>query len=114
MEPLGREQVAAMLASIQNGAALHTVAGLDEMATESDHITHDESELLQAQSLAARGIHRRGPRSPLSLADQRRSAMVGSLARSPPATSARLPTGASGTSSEPVRVHTTGPSDDRK
>src|ERR1700758_4374433 len=55
-EPLGREQVAAMLASVQNGSALHTVGGLDEMAAESDHITHDESELLQAQSLAARGL----------------------------------------------------------
>jgi RNA polymerase sigma factor (sigma-70 family) len=55
-ERLGREQVAAMLASVQNGSALHTVSGLDEMAAESDHITHDESELLQAQSLAARGL----------------------------------------------------------
>jgi len=42
-----------MLASVQNGCALHTVCG---MATDSDHITHDESELLQAQSLAARGL----------------------------------------------------------
>jgi RNA polymerase primary sigma factor len=55
-EPLGREQVAAMLASGQNGSALHTVGGLDEMAAGSDYITHDESELLQAQSLAARGL----------------------------------------------------------
>ena len=55
-EPLGRGQVAAMLASTQNGSALHTVGGLDEMAAEPDHITHDESELLQAQSLAARGL----------------------------------------------------------
>src|ERR1700741_5669379 len=55
-EPLGREQVAAMLASVQNGSALHTVVALDDMASESDHITHDESELLQAQSLAARGL----------------------------------------------------------
>src|ERR1700755_2322184 len=55
-ERLGREQVAAMLASVQNGSALHTVGGLDEMAAESDHITHEESELLQAQSLAARGL----------------------------------------------------------
>src|SRR5689334_8282318 len=55
-EPLGRERVAAMLASVQNGSALHTVDGLDEMAVESDHITHEESELLQAQSLAARGL----------------------------------------------------------
>jgi len=53
---LGREQLAAMLASIQNGSALHTLNELDEMAAESDHITHDESELLQAQSLAARGL----------------------------------------------------------
>ena len=45
-----------MLASVQNGSALHTVGGLDEMASESDHITDDESELLQAQSLAARGL----------------------------------------------------------
>jgi len=55
-EPLGREQVAVTLASIRNGSALHTVGGLDDMASESDHITHDESELLQAQSLAARGL----------------------------------------------------------
>src|SRR5690242_9583974 len=55
-EPLGREQVAAMLADIQNGSALHTLNEFDEMAAESDHITHDESELLQAQSLAARGL----------------------------------------------------------
>ena len=55
-DPLGREHVAAMLSNIQNGSALHTVGGLDEMAEESDHITHDESELLQAQSLAARGL----------------------------------------------------------
>jgi RNA polymerase sigma factor (sigma-70 family) len=55
-EPLGREQVAAMLACVQNGFALHTVGGLDEMAAESEHITEEESELLQAQSLAARGL----------------------------------------------------------
>ena len=40
-----------MLASVQNGSALHTVDELDEMAAESDQITHDESELLQAESL---------------------------------------------------------------
>jgi RNA polymerase sigma factor (sigma-70 family) len=45
-----------MLSSIQNGSALHMVSGLDEMAAESDHITHDESELLQTESLAARGL----------------------------------------------------------
>src|ERR1700745_1309821 len=55
-ESSGGEWVSAMLAGIQNGSALHTVGGLDEMAAESDHITHDESELLQAQSLTARGL----------------------------------------------------------
>jgi RNA polymerase sigma factor (sigma-70 family) len=45
-----------MLAGVQNGSVLHTVGGLDEMAAESDQITHDESELLQAQSLTARGL----------------------------------------------------------
>lgn len=67
-EPLGREQVAAMLATVENGGALHTVDELDEMATESDQITYDESELLQTESLAARaldqdladGLRRRG------------------------------------------------------
>jgi RNA polymerase sigma factor (sigma-70 family) len=51
---LGREHVAAMLAAIENGVALHTVGELDEMAAESDQITHNESELLQTESLAAR------------------------------------------------------------
>ena len=37
-----------MLAGIEDSAALHTVDELDEMATESDQITHDESELLQS------------------------------------------------------------------
>ncbi|HET6864291.1 MAG TPA: sigma-70 family RNA polymerase sigma factor [Solirubrobacteraceae bacterium] len=45
-----------MLVSIQNGSALHTLGGLDEMAAESDHITQEESELLQTQSRAARGL----------------------------------------------------------
>ncbi len=53
--PLGREQVAAMLAGLQNGA-LHTVHELDEMATDSDQMTHHESELLQAESLSARAL----------------------------------------------------------
>jgi RNA polymerase primary sigma factor len=53
-EPLGREQVAAMLAGTQDGAALHRVGELDEMAAVSDQISHDESERLQAESLAAR------------------------------------------------------------
>jgi RNA polymerase primary sigma factor len=54
--PLGRDQVAAMLAGMQDGAALHTVGELDEMAAESDQITHHEGELLQAESLAARAL----------------------------------------------------------
>ena len=45
-----------MLAGIEDSAALHTVDELDEMATESDQITHDESELLQTESLAARAL----------------------------------------------------------
>ena len=45
-----------MLASMQDGAALHTVGGLDEMAAESDPITHDESERLQTESFAARAL----------------------------------------------------------
>jgi RNA polymerase sigma factor (sigma-70 family) len=44
-----------MLASVQDGSALRTLSGLDEMA-ESDQITDDESELLEAQSLAARAL----------------------------------------------------------
>jgi RNA polymerase primary sigma factor len=53
-DPLGREQVAAVLASIENGSALHTVGELDEMTAEPGHITHDESDLLETESLAAR------------------------------------------------------------
>ena len=57
-----------MLTTVENGRALHTVDELDEMATESDQITYDESELLQTESLAARaldqdladGLRRRG------------------------------------------------------
>ncbi len=44
-----------MLAGLQNGA-LHTVHELDEMATDSDQMTHHESELLQAESLSARAL----------------------------------------------------------
>jgi RNA polymerase primary sigma factor len=55
-EALGREQVAVMLAAIENGTALHTVGELNEMAAEPDQITHDESELLQTESLAARAL----------------------------------------------------------
>jgi RNA polymerase sigma factor (sigma-70 family) len=42
------------LVSIQDGGALHTLDGFDEMAAGSDQITHDESELLQSESVAAR------------------------------------------------------------
>jgi len=44
-----------MLAGPHSGA-LHSVHGLHEMATDSDQITHDESALLQAESLAARAL----------------------------------------------------------
>jgi RNA polymerase sigma factor (sigma-70 family) len=44
-----------MVAGIQDCAALH-LHELDEMAAESDQITHDESELLQTESRAARGL----------------------------------------------------------
>jgi RNA polymerase sigma factor (sigma-70 family) len=45
-----------MLASIENGTQLPTPEELDEMPAEADQITHDESELLQAESLAARDL----------------------------------------------------------
>jgi len=54
--PLGREQVAAMLANIEGDTARHTLDDFDEMAAGSDQITHAESELLQSQSLAARAL----------------------------------------------------------
>jgi RNA polymerase sigma factor (sigma-70 family) len=54
--PLAREQVTAMLDAIEGSAALHTVDEMDEMATESGEITHAESELLQAESVAARAL----------------------------------------------------------
>jgi RNA polymerase sigma factor (sigma-70 family) len=53
--PLNREQVAAMLASLQDGA-LHMGPELDEMATDSDEITLEESALLQAESQTARAL----------------------------------------------------------
>jgi DNA-directed RNA polymerase sigma subunit (sigma70/sigma32) len=55
-EAPGREQVAAMLAAIENAAAPDTVGELDELAAESDQITHDESELLQTESFKARAL----------------------------------------------------------
>jgi RNA polymerase sigma factor (sigma-70 family) len=55
-QPLGREGVAAMLAGIQSGTALNTLDECDDMAAGSDQITHDESELLQSESLAARAL----------------------------------------------------------
>ena len=53
--PLGRDRVAALLARNETVAALHTL-DLDEMTAGSDHITDEESELLQSESLAARGL----------------------------------------------------------
>ena len=55
-QPLAREQVAALLAGIESSAALDTLDECDEMAVGSDQITHDESELLQSESLAARAL----------------------------------------------------------
>jgi RNA polymerase primary sigma factor len=57
-QPLARERVAAMLAGIESGTALNTLDESDEMAAGSDQITHDESELLQSESLAARALDR--------------------------------------------------------
>jgi RNA polymerase sigma factor (sigma-70 family) len=45
-----------MLSGMNNGAALHTLHEPDEMAAETEQITRDESELLQAESLAARPL----------------------------------------------------------
>ncbi len=54
--PLAREQVAALLDATEGRAALDTLDECDEMAAPSDQITHDEIELLQSQSLAARAL----------------------------------------------------------
>ena len=54
--PLAREQVAALLDATEGSAALDTLDECDEMAAPSDQITHDETELLQSQSLAARAL----------------------------------------------------------
>jgi RNA polymerase sigma factor (sigma-70 family) len=51
-----RKQVAAMLAGVENDTQLHELDELDDMAAESDQITDDESEVLQAESRAARGL----------------------------------------------------------
>lgn len=45
-----------MLAVVENGGAPCTLDELDEMAAGSDLITHDESELLQAESREARAL----------------------------------------------------------
>lgn len=70
-EPMHRDRVVAMLAGTENSAALHTVHELDEMAAESDQISHDESELLQEQSLTARALDQ-------DLADELRHRRLGS------------------------------------
>jgi RNA polymerase sigma factor (sigma-70 family) len=51
----GRERVAALLATMQSSDALEP-AGMDEMVTDSERITHEESELLQEQSREARTL----------------------------------------------------------
>ncbi len=55
-QTLGREQVAAMLAGLEGDAGRHTLDDFDQMGAGSDQITHDESELLQSQSRAARAL----------------------------------------------------------
>jgi RNA polymerase primary sigma factor len=52
---LGRERVEALLARSETAGALHTL-DFGEMTAGSDHITQEESELLQSESLAARGL----------------------------------------------------------
>src|SRR5215218_4635925 len=52
---LGREQIVRLLAGIDAGT-LHMVGELEEMAAETDHITHDESEGLESESRAARTL----------------------------------------------------------
>jgi hypothetical protein len=53
---LGREQVAGLLAEIDAGGTLHMVGELEEMAGDTDHITHEESERLASESRAARTL----------------------------------------------------------
>jgi RNA polymerase primary sigma factor len=55
-KPLGREQVAALLLGSEDGHAMDTLEEPDEMTATSDQITHEESELLESESLAARGL----------------------------------------------------------
>lgn len=55
-EALGREQVRAMLTGAQDRVAHPVIDDVDEMAADVDQITGDESELLQAQSRAAREL----------------------------------------------------------
>jgi RNA polymerase primary sigma factor len=53
---LGREQVVGLLAENDAGGTLHMVAELAEMAGDTDHITHEESEGLASESRAARTL----------------------------------------------------------
>jgi RNA polymerase sigma factor (sigma-70 family) len=95
-EPLAREQVAARLADVERGTALDRLDECDEMAAGSEQITHDESELLQSESLAARaldqdladGLRRRRPGGETSSAGYLRD--VSGRARLPAAVERRL------------------------
>ena len=53
---LGREQIVRLLAGLDAGGALDMVGGVDEMAAETDPITHEESEGLASESRAARTL----------------------------------------------------------
>ena len=54
--PVAREQVVAMVPGSESSTALDTLDECDEMAAGSDQITHDESDLLQSESRAARAL----------------------------------------------------------
>src|SRR4051794_28245758 len=56
---LGREQVFGLLAEIDAGGALQMVGELEQMASGTDHITHEESERLASESRAARTLDQR-------------------------------------------------------
>jgi RNA polymerase primary sigma factor len=56
---LTREQVAELLDVVPRGDALHTTVESDEMATDAEHISHDESERLESESREARVLDQR-------------------------------------------------------
>jgi RNA polymerase primary sigma factor len=67
---IDRQQLAVLLSDSERGGALHTVAEL-EMVADADHITHDESETIAAESRDARALDRQ------LASDLRRAALAG-------------------------------------